>query len=205
MANLIDISKTDKWLTEEARKLTEYLVASGTIQNLNIQNDRVREVIRRKNELAYHNTDMLLRQYRDIAWQLEYAPYEIAEELDYSCENIEEVIRAFDYEFLSKNKSLEYRLERLEHSVCMFKALNEALTVLKNKPDNGELLYRIIYLTYIDPKRMTIEEILDELGYKRSYYYLMKREAITALSTRLWYSLPSRQVGMLIEAAQSTA
>ena len=50
---------------------------------------------------------------------------------------------------------------------------------------------------------MTIEEIPEKLGMKRSYYYLLKKEAISTLSTRLWFPLPSRQVGMLIEAASS--
>ncbi len=203
MANLIEISTQDNWITEEARQLIEYLVASGMIPDMNIQDDRVREVIRKKNELLYHNTELLLRQYRDIAWQLEYAPYEIAANLDYHCNNLEELIKAFDEEFLTNNRGLEYRLKRMEHSVLMFKALNEALTVLRLKPDDGELSYRILYLTYIDPQKIPIEDIPEKLGMKRSYYYLLKKEAISTLSTRLWFPLPSRQVGMLIEAASS--
>lgn len=100
MANLIEISKQDSRLTDEARKLTEYLVNSGTIQNLNINNERIREVLQKKQEIEFQNTELLLKQYRDIAWQLEYSPYEIAEELNYSCKNIEEVIKAFDYDFI---------------------------------------------------------------------------------------------------------
>ena len=48
MANLIEISAQDNWITEEARQLIEYLVASGMIPDMDIQDDRVREVIRRK-------------------------------------------------------------------------------------------------------------------------------------------------------------
>ena len=167
----------------------DYLIASGTIQNISIDNDRVREVIRRRNAIAFHNTELLLKQYRDIAWQLEYAPYKIAEELDYKCQNLEEVIKAFDYEFISNNRSLEFRLEQMEHSVIMFKALNEALTVLKNKPINGELFYTILYLQYVDPEHKSTEEIVEELGLKKSAYYDMRKEAINCLSSSAASSL----------------
>ena len=203
MATLDSICQSDKWMTDEARQLMDYLISSGTIQNINIQNERIREVIRRRNAIAFHNTELLLRQYRDIAWQLEYAPYKIAEELDYRCDNLEEVIKAFDYEFITNNKSLEYRLEQLEHSVIMFKALNEALTILKLKPDHGELYYRILYLHYIDPEQKKVPDITEELGLRRSTYYALKKEAISSVSTRLWYYMPARQIGMLIEAAKS--
>ncbi len=203
MANLVDVVTQDKWITEEARKLADYLVSSGIIQDLDVKNDQVREIIRRKNELAYHNTELLLKRYRDFAWQMSYAPFEIASELDHSCENIQEVIRAFDYEFVTHNKSMEYRLERLENSVLMFKTLNEAITVMRKRPKIGELLYKIIYYTYIDPEERSINDILQILMIKRSYYYDMKKEAISTITTRMWYGLPGRQVGMLIEAAKS--
>ncbi len=203
MTTISVICHNDKWLTDEARKLMDYLIASGSIENKSIANDRVRELMRRKNAIAYHNTLMLLKQYRDIAWQLEYAPYKIADELDYRCHNLEEVIKAFDYEFVAGNKSLEFRLEQVEHSVIMFKALNEALSAVKMKPINGERFYQILYLQYIDPQHKNVDEIIEELGMRRTTYYRLRKEAINCLSTRLWYSMPARQIGMVIEAAQS--
>lgn len=203
MADIIDIVLEDKWITPEAKKLAEYLINSGTIPNMQIKDTQVREVIRKKRMIAFHNTELLLKNYRDIAWELEYAPYEIAANLDYSCDNISEIIQAFDYEFALGNKSLEYRLDRLEESVKMFKALNEAVTLLKKKPTKGELYYDIIYHTFIDPSKKSIDEILDMLYLKRSVYYTMRKEAISMISARLWYSMPARQVGMVIEAIKT--
>ncbi len=205
MASIYDISCQDDNIKEQARKIADYLVSSGLIPDMRIRDEHVRDVIQKKNELQYHNTKLLLQQYREIAWQLQYAPYEIAEELDWRCKDAEEVVKALNCEVLRGNKILEYRMDRLQHSVQMFQALNEALTLLKNSPDNGEICYQILYMVYVEPKKKTNEMISEEIGISIATLYRLKNKGIEALSTRLWYALPSRQIGMLVEAAKGFA
>ena len=202
MVNIYDISRQDKNIREEARKIADYLVSSGLIPDMRIRDEHIREVIQKKNELQYHNTKLLLEQYREIAWQLQYAPYEIAEELDWTCKDAEEVIKALNCELLRGNKILEYRIDRLEHSVQMFQALNEALTVLKERPDDGEVCYQILYMIYIQPEKKPIEAIREEFGVSTATFYRLRSKGIKRVSNRLWYSLPSRQIGMLVEAVK---
>ncbi len=205
MANLYDITCIDRDLPKEARKIADYLISSGLIPDMNIRNEHVRDVIQKRNEIQYHNTKLLLKKYRDIAWQLKYSPYEIAKELDWSCKDAEEVIKAISCECLRGNKALEYRIERLEQSVQMFQALNEALTILKSKPVNGEICYKILYQLYIQPDKIPVEQVILNIGIAKSSFYYLRDEAIETVSDRLWYSLPSRQIGMLVEAAKAYA
>ena len=49
------------------------------------------------------------------------------------------------------NKKLESRLESVRKSRLLLDRVNEALSVLKKKPDNGAKMYELIYLTYLAP------------------------------------------------------
>lgn len=63
---------------------------------------------------------------------------------------------------------------------------NEALTVLRKKPDNGERLYNLIYTTYIAPDVLNHQEILYRLTLSSRNYYRLRQQAISVLSIRLW-------------------
>lgn len=69
--------------------------------------------------------------------------------------------------------------------------VNEALTVLKKKPEDGERLYQLVYLTYIAPKKLSHQELLYRLDMSSRHYYRLKQQAITILSMRLWATLDS--------------
>ncbi len=44
-------------------------------------------------------------------------------------------------------------MQACRKSRLLLDRVNEALTVLKKKPENGERLYQLIYLTYIAPEQ----------------------------------------------------
>jgi len=46
------------------------------------------------------------------------------------------------------NRKLEGRLQSVQRSRLLLDRVNKALTMLKTKPRNGVLMYRIIYETY---------------------------------------------------------
>lgn len=75
----------------------------------------------------------------------------------------------------------------------MIDRVNEALTVLKKKPENGELLYELLYLTYINPNKTDFKTILVKLNISSSQYYRLRDVAINIVSIRLWAS-PSSEI-----------
>lgn len=62
------------------------------------------------------------------------------------------------------NRKLENQLEGAKKSRLLLDRVNEALTVLKQKPKNGMELYRLIYLTYIGPETLRHKELLYRLN-----------------------------------------
>ena len=105
----------------------------------------------KRNQMAYHNTELLLKHYRDIVWLLECFPNTIAEELEEPMKDVDELIDRLDLEMAKGNRRVENRMRSLEATRLMLDRINDALTVLKRKPRDGELLYELIRLTYIDP------------------------------------------------------
>lgn len=112
----------------------------------------MRSAKQEKTRNSYHNTLMLLQQYRTIVWMMECFPETIAEELERPFEGVDTLIQQMDVEMALGNRKLENRMEGIQKSRLLLDRVNEALTVLKKKPENGEKLYQLIYLTYISPE-----------------------------------------------------
>lgn len=138
------------------------------------------------------SADMLF-QYRNIAWMVECFPGTIAMELDEPFEQLDQLLDRIDLEVVMGNRKLESRIESIQKTRSMLDRVNEALTILQKKPENGERLYQIIYTTYICPKKLKHNEILYELDISTRHYYRLKEQAITVLSMRLW-AAPTREL-----------
>ena len=120
---------------------------------------------------------------------LECFPDTIAEELDQPFEGIDKIIEHIDFERAYGNRKLENRLESVQKTRLMLDRVNEALTVLKKKPKDGEQLYQLIYLTYITEEKLTLVEILFRLAVSSRQYYRLRQDAINILSLRLWSAM----------------
>ncbi len=81
-------------------------------------------------------------------------PDTIAEELEQPFQNVDEMIERLDLEITLGNYKIENRLASIRKTRLVLDRINEALTVLKKKPEDGERLYDLIYLTYITPERL---------------------------------------------------
>ena len=84
-------------------------------------------------EKKYHNTLLLLKNYRTIAWVLECFPDTLAEELEQPFEGLDELLDRFDAEMGMENRKLENRMMSVQKSRLMIDRVNEALSVLKKK------------------------------------------------------------------------
>lgn len=89
-------------------------------------------------------------------------------------------------------------MEGMQKSRLLLDRVNEALTVLKKKPDDGERLYQVIYLTYIAPEQLSHAELLDRLDMSSRHYYRLRQQAIIVLSIRLW-AAPTKDVDIWLE------
>lgn len=107
---------------------------------------------------------MLLQHYRTLVWMLECFPETVAAELDRPFEGVDKLIEDVDVEVALGNKKIESRMQGMQKSRLLMDRLNEALTVLRKKPDNGERLYNLIYTTYIAPEVLNHQEVLYRLN-----------------------------------------
>ena len=155
------------------------LTAQGLLEDGSIADESRRKAQQERLQKLYHNTQLLLSHYRDIAWVLECFPETVAQELE---------------EPLDK---LDSRVESLRKSRLLLDRINDALTVLKKKPGNGPRLYELIYLTYIVPEKLSHTDLLFRLDLSSRQYYRLREEAISILSIRLW-SVPEEELGKLV-------
>ena len=167
----------------------EMLTKRGLIGDKRILNEKARDAQQQKNKMAYHNTLLLLKHYRTIAWMLECFPDTIAEELEQPFEGLDKIIERIDFERAYGNRKLENRLASIQKTRLMLDRVNEALTVLKRKPKDGEQLYQLIYLSYITEEKLTHVEILLRLAVSSRQYYRLRQDAINILSIRLWSAM----------------
>lgn len=149
-------------------------------------------------QMAYHNTKLLLKNYRNILWQVGCEIDTIAAELNLPLTNLDALLSRVDAAIGMEDKRVEHQLDRLSKTRQLLDRINEALSVLQMKPGNGKLLYQLIYLTYIDQDERRQCDVLEELNISKRHFYRLKEEAISIISLRLW-NVPSEKLGLWLE------
>ena len=180
-------------LQQQSEAFLAMLTKRGILGDAAITDERKRQVDMDRKRKAYHNTNLMLGHYRDIVWALECFPAEIAEELDRPMEALDAILNAVDARIGMDDIKIERRLESVKKSRLLLDRINDALTVLQRKPGDGDLMYRIIYETFITPEKLTVAEILYRLNISMRHYYRMRSQAVNILSLRLW-SAPAAEL-----------
>ncbi|MBQ3221205.1 MAG: hypothetical protein IJB34_04520 [Clostridia bacterium] len=103
---------------------------------------------------AFHNTGLLLRNYKKIVWLVECFPEFIATELAQPLENVDRLLARVDGELAFGNKKLDRKLASIEKTRMVLELVNEAISVLQKMP-KGESMYQVIYLTYATQEDLT--------------------------------------------------
>lgn len=170
----------------QSEALIGLLTKHGVLVDSKIDGEKLRQARQERVKNSYHNTLVLLQHYRTIVWVMECFPETVAEELEKPFEKLDTLLEQVDLEMAMGNKKLEARMEGVQKSRLLIDRVNEALTVLKKKPVDGERLYNLIYLTYIAPERLSHNELLYRLDMSSRHYYRLRQQAITILSIRLW-------------------
>ena len=176
----------EEHILEKSDAFIELLTKRGILGDVEIDNEKVRQAQQERRKLAYHNTQMLLKNYRHIIWQAECEASRIADELNLPLQNLDAILSRIDAEIGMGNRRMEAKLESLSKFRVLIDRVNEALTLLRKKPENGEKLYDLIYMTYISPDKLDQNDILYRLDLSRRHFYRLREQAITVLSIRLW-------------------
>ena len=202
MAGLPEIIKQDPWFSPKARNFLSDLIARGEICDIDVGIEQAEDILREVKRLSLYNAKLLLQGYREYVWLCEYAPYPCMQEPIHRRKTTDEMLNAFLDEYPADHLTGDIRTDDLICVLDLFKRTKLSLKKLK-RSENGDRFYRVLYLAYIDPKRRTIEEIMQELGVRRSYYFELKNEAMTAFSAIQWHSSPAHQIRILTDAAKS--
>lgn len=200
------MSKQDNSLYEQQERRIQaqsdafitLLTKRGILADQQINDEKKRIAKQEKAKNSYHNTLMLLQHYRTIMWMLECFPETVAVELDRPFEGIDRLIENVDTAVTLGNKKIESRIKGIQKSRLLIDRVNEALTVLKKKPENGERLYDLIFATYIAPENLNHQDLMFKLNMSSRNYYRLRQQAITILSIRLW-SAPASDVDFWLE------
>ena len=190
--------KEENNLSQHTAAFLNMLTKRGIIEDQQINNEKVRQAEKNKKRNMYHNTLSLLQNYRSIIWVLECFPSRIAEELEKPMKDLDALLSVISDELDMDNIKLENRLRSVQKSRLLLDRFNEALTILKQKPKNGPMLYNLICQTYITPEKLTHMDLIYRLGISTRHYYRLRTQAINLLSIRLW-TAPSTELDSWLE------
>ena len=193
------MDNTSKRTALSAEAVLSFLRNQGILaENSTLSEEMIRKAQDKKQKQAYHNTLLLLSNYRNILWQTDCEIEAIASELNVPLKNLDALLSRVDAEIGMENRRLELNLERLAKTRQLLDRINDALTALKRKPDNGPLLYELIYMTYISDEKLLQTDVLFRLNISRRHYYRLKEQAINIISLRLWSS-PTSDLDLWLE------
>lgn len=193
------MDNSSKRTASSAEAVLSFLRNQGILaENSTLSEEMIREAQEKKQKQAYHNTLLLLSNYRNILWQTDCEIEMIASELNVPLKNLDALLSRVDAEIGMENRRLELNLERLAKTRQLLDRINDALTALKRKPDNGPLLYELIYMTYISDEKLLQTDVLFRLNISRRHYYRLKEQAINIISLRLWSS-PTSDLDLWLE------
>ncbi len=173
-------------IAAQTNAFLEMLTRRGLLKDQEIDNEKVQKARQEYLQKAFHNTELLLENYRMIRWVLACCPDEIASELDAPMGNIDELIEKMDIHICIGDKKAENRMRGAVKTRLLMDRVNDALTVLKMKPQNGKKLYDLIYVTFLQEETWTHSQIIEHLEISTRTYYRMRKEAVEIISTRLW-------------------
>lgn len=147
-----------------------------------------------REEYLYHNTELLLKKYRDVVWSIEVAAIQnqVSLELEMDC-NLDSFL---EMSYASgadlSGVRIQEQMRIMERNKKMLKIIDAAVDILRRRQVDGEAYYWILYYTYFSEKPCrNTEEIIDLISEKTEYmswgsYFKRKARAIEILSNILW-------------------
>ena len=142
----------------------------------------------------YHDTWKLLKNYRDVAWNLEIADLDLQAEMraEYGTAEGGSLAALTEAGADLHGTRIESFARSLERSRKMMRLLDAAIQLMRRRHKKGELYYWVLYYTYLSPQAYDgWRKILSALEahfspMSRRSYYTYRTEAIETLSSVLW-------------------
>ena len=142
----------------------------------------------------YHNTEVLLKRYRDVVWSVEVSLNNTKTKFENQFECDLETFLELSYAAGAdlSGTDIEDKMRTLERNRKMLKIIQDSLEFLRIKHRKGQLYYQILYITFIsNDEKECVEDIVEELaekGYIMSTktFFRKKHDAIECLSNILW-------------------
>lgn len=185
-------------ISKQSEAFFDLMKKRGIVPDNQIDDERIRQARQDVAKNAYHNTKVLLENYRSFQWVMECFPRTLADELEHPFDSLDRLLDRVDIEMAMGNRKLESKMQAVAKSRVLLDRVNDALTILKRKPGDGERLYQIIYESYINPTKLSYNKIIENLGLSVRQYYRLRKDAITIISIRLW-AAPEKEVEQWLE------
>ena len=140
-------------------------------------------------EGMYKNTETLLDLYRKVKFRVYRKLQEIDEELYIEDRKRLTALlnKILDFDSTIEKRRIQERLISNDFSLCLLEIMEDALLIVKEYPDEGELYYRLLRYRYFDSFKNTNEEVmlmLDDMPY--TTYYRKRKKAIRLYAAMLW-------------------
>ena len=112
----LQLKKEEEILLDRADVVLKLLTMRGLIPDKKISDDARRAAQQKRQKDSYHNTELLLKNYRRIAWLVECFPEAIAAELDRPFEAVDELLDGVNIASIFGNRKLEQRTASVEQT-----------------------------------------------------------------------------------------
>ena len=148
-----------------------------------------------REEYLYHNTEILLKKYREVVWSIETSAIQARTslELEMDC-NLEEFLEMSSAVGIDlEGTQIREQIRTVERNKKMLKIIEVAVNLLKENPQMGEEYYWVLFYTYLSKKKSRsvdciIDKVYEQTGIfiTQKTYYKYRKAAINKLSTILW-------------------
>lgn len=145
-------------------------------------------------DVIFHNTELLLKNYRDVVWSLEvsvfHANNSFLEEYGSTLEDFLDMSYAAGMEV--EDSDIATRMKSMNRSRNMLRVIDSAVDLLWKKHRNGKIYYWVLYYSYLSPQGLgSIAEFVDKLSsyakdMSRRTCFRRRDEAILQLGRLLW-------------------
>lgn len=140
----------------------------------------------------YHDTVLLLQKYREISWSISMETEQIRG--DFQNEYGETIDQFLEDMYCAGAElggtELEDRTRCIARSRKMLKLLESAISKIRLRSD-GELLYQILFLSYLTNESLTTQQIIERLDEMKITFcertlFRKRKEAVELVASVLW-------------------
>jgi hypothetical protein len=138
-------------------------------------------------EIYFGKTKLLLEAYRDVCCQATDRAVEFYERLGYESKRLDVALDfLMDYAGDMEKSAFLQRVTSCFRTKWLVEIIDEALVLVRDYPDKGDIYYNLIFDLYASINRYKESDMLEFMDIDRSSYYERKKEAIALIGFYIW-------------------